>query len=573
MSDEPPLPDAAPPASPDPQKCTRRRCNWHRVRVYFWAILICLALWAGPTLVQIKLKPKRIVDGMLAQLPFPTSTGSAKWINRRTLKVDDVHIGNFFNADSVVITASPIGLWRHHVAKVRIEGGQLFTKELAAALDQGVAPASTGTTSSTSTGAGKPESSAGIDWVIGRLEVSHGTVVLDNLLRDTSISLGLGRRTPIVLHSLRLGRPEGKPPPEMLVERTAEIGAVSISSPLDPLAPVLFFPLTRLTFTYDEIWHHVIRGVEFIHPTMFLGEDLFWLGDEFRNNAAPSAPATQSGVSAPWKIGDLRVIYGRLGVNAFGQPIAHLPFYFNTHVPNIRLDQLDRISARASVNIENLSQDYPDYKIGIKNLRGHIFFAWPPTDAKANNVVNDIDIDEISWNGIAAQQVNAHVTFDANGVYGKLTRGICEKGQLNGNFEFYYSKGFTWNADFFANKINCQPISEKLAGKYVDLTGQLNGQIAVQGQATTILSCTGALNLPTAGQLRIKSAHDLLQRLPADTVALKRQALALAIDALDTYPYDTGTVQLNYTPAGGTGTLKLDGTRGRRDFEVNFHPL
>jgi hypothetical protein len=240
-------------------------------------------------------------------------------------------------------------------------------------------------------------------------------------------------------------------------------------------------------------------------------------------------------------------------------------------VDNIRLDQLDQISAKAIIPIQNLTQDYPDYKVRIVNLSGRLYFSWPPTDATANNVVNTIHIDDLSWNSIPVKAVNTTVTFDPNGVYGKLN-GACEGGQLNGNFEFYYTKGFTWNVDLFADKINCQPIAEKLAGKYVNLTGELDGKIAVQGKATEILNCSGSLDLPYSGKLEIKSMDALLDRLPADMIALKRDALKLAIGAFQTYPYDHGQLKIDYKPTGGVSTLKLDGPRGARQFEVYLHP-
>ena len=261
--------------------------------------------------------------------------------------------------------------------------------------------------------------------------------------------------------------------------------------------------------------------------------------------------------------------FGQLAVSAFGQPVAHLPFYFGTKVDNIRLDQLDQISAKSTIPIQNFSQEYPDYKIGIVNLSGKLYFSWPPTDTKANNVVNYINIDEVSWNDIAVKKVSTNVTFDPNGVYGKLD-GTCEGGQLDGNFEFYYSKGFTWNADLFASKINCQPVAEKLAGKYVDLTGELDGKISVQ--VTDILNCNGTLDLPNAGKLEIKSMDELLDRIPADMISLKRDALKIAINSFQTYPYDRGQLKINYQPAGGVSTLKLDGPRGQRLFEVYLHP-
>ena len=459
MSDPTPTPEA-----PAPPAATGRRINWHRVRVYLWSILLMLTMWFCATMLTVRLHPKRVVDGMLAQLPFSSSTGKVYWVNRRTLKVDDVKLGGFFYADSIIITASPVGLWRHHIAKIQVIGGQLFTKPLYAAMDQA--------------GAGGGD---GLDWVIGRLEISRGTVMLDNLVADTSIPVRLGVRNPIVLNGLRLGKPDASP--QMTQERTAEIVNVAIVSPIDPLAPVFTFPLTRVRFTYTEIWHHHIREIDLVRPSMHLGEDLFWLTKEFKSDHKPAA--TQ-GPSSPWEVGELEVQYGQLAVNAFGQPVVHFPFYFDTKVENIRLDQLDQISVKSTIPIRRLDQDYPDYKIRIVDLTGRLYFSWPPTDTTANNVVNTIQIGMISWNNIPVQAVNTSVTFDPKGVYGKLY-GTCEGGELTGNFEFYYSKGFTWNANLFAEKVNCQPIAEKLAGK-VCRTSPANwmAMIGVQGTGDRI---------------------------------------------------------------------------------------
>jgi len=544
MSEPTPPPEATPP--PD---STSLRINWHRVRVYLLSILIMLTMWFCATMLTIQRHPQRVVDAMLAQLPYPCSTGKVYWVNRRTLKIDDVKIGGFFYADSVVIVASPVGLWRHHLAKVEIIGGQLFTKPLYAAMDQV-----------------SSRHSNGIDWVIGRLEISRGTLMLNNLVADTSIPVRLGVRQPIVLNGLRLGKPDASP--EMTEERTAEIVNIAIVSPVDPLSPVFFFPLTRVRFTYAEIWHHHIREIDLVRPTMYLGEDLFWLTKQFKSE---NRPTVAQGPSAPWEVGHFEVQYGQLAVNAFGQPVVHFPFFFGTQVDNIRVDQLDQISAKATIPIQNLTQDYPDYKVRIVNLSGKLYFSWPPTDATANNVVNTINIDEVSWNHIPAKAVSTTLTFDPNGVYGKLF-GKCEGGEVSGNFEFYYTKGFTWNANLFAEKINCQPIAQKLVGKYVDLTGELDGKIAVQGKATEILNCNGSLELPNSGMLEIKSMDELLDRLPADMIKLKRDALKIAISAFQTYPYDHGLLTIDYKPTGGLSALKLDGPRGQRDFEVYLHP-
>jgi hypothetical protein len=545
-----------PTASPEPAKNPAppvplgKRINWHRVRVYGWSILLILDMWFCATLLTIKLHPKRAVEKLLAQLPFSSSTGKVFWINRRTLEIDDVKIGGFFYADSIILTASPFGLWRHHIAKVQILGGQLFTKPLYEEMDK-ISSKGDGT---------------GLDWVIGRLELSRGTVMLQNFVEDTSIPVRLGVRHPIILNGLRLGQPDSSP--GMSEERTVEIGSVNIVSPVDPVSPVFSFPLTRVRFTYQEIWHHQIREIDLVRPTMYLGEDLFWLANQFKQ-AHKGAPA--EGPRAPWRVGHFEVQYGRLAVNAFGQPVVHFPFFFDTQVDHIRLDQLDQISAKSTIAIRKLTQDYPDYKVRIVDLTGRLYFSLPPTDASANNVVNTIQIKELSWNDIPVKDVSTTVTFDPNGVYGKLN-GACEGGLLNGNFEFYYTKGFTWNANLSAEKINCEPITEKLAGKYVDLTGVLNGKIAVQGKVTDILNCSGTLDIPDPGVLQIKSMQDLMDRIPPDMIALKRDAIKLAINSFQTYPFESGQFKVDYKPTGGVGSLKLDGPVGKRLFEVYLHP-
>jgi len=572
----PETPASAPQAAPEPAaaeraKTERRGCNWHRVRVYSLAILIILAMWFTGVFMELRLEPLQAVNRILAQLPYPSSAGGARWVNRRTLKVEYVRIGDFFYANSIIITASPFRLMRHHLAQVQLNGAQLYTEQLTKVLER-KAPVQAekrnwfakvfDSTLSFITG----YSNDGLDWVIGRLEINRATIFLNNVIDDVSIPIGLGVRHPVVLTGLHLGKPDSSP--EMTEPHTVEINSVNITSPFDPLSPVFGFPMTHVTFTYTEIWHHHIRRIDMIHPIMFLGQDLFWLTDQLKS----TKPKPKEGVEAPWYVGELKVDYGRLAVNVFGEPVVRFPFFIQTKVDDIRLDQLDKISVKSSVNIVNLTQDYPEYKVGIKNLSGKIYFSWPPTNAHANNVVNQLHVDQVSWNDIPATDVWTTVTFDPQGIYGRLT-GACENGQLAGNFEFYYTKGFVWNADFFAQKVNCQPIAQKLAGHYCDLTGELDGDIAVQGKATEILDCHGLLQLPNPGTLKIKSMEDLLDRLPPNMIGLERQAIKLAIDSFDTYPYDSGKLTLHYSPKGGASELHLDGPRGSRSFQVVLHPF
>lgn len=536
-------------SDPEPPPVVRRACNWRRVRIYLWATILCLSFWSFASAYILRHAPKQLVTAALAKFPFTTSVGEVTWTDAQTLVIRDLKLGDFFYAASIIVSASPRDLWRHHLASVTVNEPELFMAALKKEMS------------------GSATNPSGLDWTITKLTISRGTVLIDAGPGMPSIPVRIGALRPVIINYLKLQKPDDSV--AMTEERVMELENIHFSSPFDPLSPVLSLPLIRLRFTYDEIWHHQIREIDLVQPNLFLGQDLFWFTDQFKKERATAAPA---GPEAPWQVGHFAVQYGRLTVNVFGQPRLYFPFFFDTQVDNIRLDQLDKITAKSAIVIRHFTKDYPEYKIHIDNLHGRIDFSVPPTDAKANNVVPTVSIDSLSWNGIAVTHAWSSATFDPTGIYVKLG-GQCEKGLMEGNFEVYYTNGFNWNADFFAHQIDCQPIAKKLAGKYCSLTGSLDGKIAVQGRATDILKCTGTLDLARPGVLKIQSIDTLLNRLPPDMIPLKRDAIKIALQAFALYPYSSGRLQVNYSPGDGGATLKLDGEYGKRDFQVYWHPF
>ncbi|HUB67394.1 MAG TPA: hypothetical protein VL981_07925 [Candidatus Methylacidiphilales bacterium] len=534
------------PHIPAPVPEPKLRICWLRVWVYLLAIFAACSMWMAAGFYTLWHHPIRVINKALDQLPFLHTIGRTAWIAPRVLEIHDLTLGDFFYVEKLDITVSIWGLLRNHVQKVELFGPQLYSKAFYTMLEKVT-----------------KGSSSGLNWTIDRIEINRGTLMLNYLISNTSIPVRLGVRSPLILNHIKLNKPDENAA-AMNKEETLNIENVVIVSPFDALAPVLSFPLTRVRFTYNELWHHQIREVEFVRPVMFLGQDLFWFTDAFKKGAAASP--TQ-GVTAPWHIGHLGVQYGEIAVAVFGQPVVHFPFFYGCEVDDIRLDQLDKISVKSVIAIKRLNQDYPDYKIRIAGLEGRLYFSVPIT---ANNVVNTISVDEVSWNNIPVTHVSSTVTFDPNGMYGKLT-GKCAGGDLAGNFEFYYAKDYTWNVNFFAQKVNCQPIAAALGGKYLDLTGELDGKISVQGSSTDILNCQGQLVLPHPGTLVIKSFDNLLKQAPVQP-SLKDQATKIAIEAIRTYPYQSGVFTVDYKPDSGKGFLKLTGPTGQRSFTIYWHP-
>jgi hypothetical protein len=64
-----------PPEATPPPDSAGLRINWHRVRVYLLSILIMLTMWFCATMLTIQKHPRRVVNELLVQLPFPTSIG------------------------------------------------------------------------------------------------------------------------------------------------------------------------------------------------------------------------------------------------------------------------------------------------------------------------------------------------------------------------------------------------------------------------------------------------------------------------------------------------------------------
>jgi hypothetical protein len=526
------------------------RCCWHRVRIYGWAILIVLALWSLGGAFELRFNPKRYVDHILADLPYPASVGEAVWTDPQTLELRDVKFGDFFYADSIVLSARFRDLLKHHVDSVHINGGQLFMSHLNKELAKSV-----------------HASGKGLDWTIGKLILQRGTIMLDFGPDMPPIPVTIGAHRQVILNHLNLGTPSDSKP--MTEEQMVELENIRFSSPFDPLAPVLGLPLVRIKFTYSELWHHQIRSIDLVRPNLYLGQDLFWFTDQMKKARAKEAKA---GPQSPWQVDQFRIEYGRISVNTFGQPRLNFPFFFDTQVNDIRLDQLDKLTAKNVIAIRHFSRNYPEYKIKVTNLYGRLEFSVPPSDASANNVVPTVFIDQISWNNIPVTKAWAFATFDPTGIYAKMG-GTCEKGLMDGNFDVYYTDGFKWTAGFFAHSIDCAPIAEQLAGKYGTLTGSINGKLAVNGQGTTIQRVNGTLTLDKPGALKIESADRLLNDLPANTVALKRDALKVILQAFSYYPYETGQFVVDYSPGNGGAKLKLNGPAGKRDFEVYWHPF
>lgn len=545
--------------SPSPSSPAPRR--WYvKKRIYAALLIVLMLIGFSAATVAFLFRPNFIVQRLLNTTGAPVTIKQAKW-EKGTLILTRVRVGAgakdessenvFFAARKIVLRWSWLEL---------LIGGRMELVEMH--YPQVWVSRFNKATKSSGNGGSKSQSGS---WSITTLKIYSGTLTLDNLGEDLqAVPITVGRNEPLVLNDIQLSGQGGGD--AVTREHIATIEGLTITSPFDPMSPVLNFKVINIGFTWAELRQSQIRRIEMIGPTIYLGPDLFWFADQFSKRRQEPGGAA----AVPWQIKDLQVRAGQLAINAFGQPGITLPFTFVSSAQNIRLDQLDKITINNKILIPSQDRSYPEYKVRWEDLHGEISFALPLSDKTAKNVVNTINVKNIAWNELQVTDAWSSVTFDRNGIYGKM-EGKCYGGYLSTDFAIFFQSGFPWEGHFFAKNVDSSPIAAKLVPSYLSLTGILNGKLSVNGKATEIVRTTGDLALQPPGIMQIKSIDDLVKRLPADWNFIKRDLVTIVLESFRTYNYTQGQITLDYQPPTAVGMLKLGGLQGERNFTVNWH--
>lgn len=544
--------------------------RWYQKKRTYAALMIASFLVGVVALVLlVRFKTERVVKETLEWTRAPMTIRRVKWEKDGALVLQGIRMGKgahdetsenvYFSAGRITVRWNWVEfLLAGRIASVELRKPQIWVGRLnKASGTNGKSPGYKGKLSITT------------------LKIDTGTLMIDSLGADIpAVPITVGRQEPLVLHDVRIfGKGLG-----MDREQVATVEKLTITSPYDPMSPVLHFDAINIAFTWEELRHNEIRRIELIGPTIYLGPDLFWFADRFSkqrpNGHAQTAPVNGNGngdsVPVPWRIHDFQVRAGRLAVNAFGQPGITLPFTFVSSAKDIRLDQLDKISLNNKIIIPSQDRSYPEYKVRWEDMRGEIAFALPLSDKSAQNVVNTIHVKSISWNDLAVTDAWSSVTFDRNGIYGRI-EGHCYEGILSSDFAVYFKEGYPWEGHFFAQKVNAGTMVDKLAPSYLSLTGVLNGKLEVNGRATEIVRTSGDMKLTPPGVMEIKSIDELIRKMPADWNFIKRDLVTILLESCRTYNYTKGEVALDYQARQAVGTLKLDGLQGERHFTVNWY--
>ena len=533
---------------------------------------------------------------------FPVAAGhnltgkyqNLRWRNTHELEITGVTVGNrtgdsFFYADAIRLGWN----WRYvfknrRLSNIDLDAPNLYLGKMLAAFPQ-AGEEQADPSESGEKGVGDPI--AALRRVFYKFTVSEGVLWLDNLAPGMpTLPLTIGHGSPVVWVT---GPPDQAAPEEENV-KFAEMNGIVLYAPSSEYdnARVLDLGKVRIGFKWEGLARQEIESLSINSPTIYVGPPLFDFASAFKQagagtkgepvatatkiDAPLTAPAPQAAPStaapsakSPWIIKNLALSGGHIEITAFGAPGLMLPFTFAMSAMDVDLTRLDQLSLQNAIKIARQDLDYPNYGVKLSQLEGQIYFSLPPGAKSANNLVDKITVKEARWKELALTDVWSSVTTDRTGIYGKVG-GAAYKGYVNGDYWVRFDDGFPWHAGLYITNAGIREPVEKLAGKSFSLDGKMSGSLEVDAKSREILRTAAKIWFPQGGRMEIPSVDSVAQKLPADWAPWKAQIVDSVLSGFRDYRFDTGTLSASYGVPTSRAQLTLEGSQGRRNFELNW---
>ena len=420
-------------------------------------------------------------------------------------------------------------------------------------------------------------------WSCGHIGVEDGIVTLENVVPGI----------PNVRFGVEFDVEDAPLTPEALAKNVApqqvELANIKIPSPYEPLRSVADLDTVFIEFSLEGLMRKEIDKVQMVSPTLFVGEDLFWYVDFYRkfasSGATPSAnaPALASAVpdddefviagavvesepamsEAAWSVRTLEVDTGKLVLAPKGTPLPG----FRTPFPFSFTSELKRGTMEADFEIPADTYVYEELKLELEGMKGHVQFNLP-VKGRDNNLTEVFEVDRIRWKQMHVEKAFLSVTYDANGIYGKLG-GSAYDGYVNGEFNVYLDDSFTWDGWIGGKGVQLRDITQKLMPGYFLMDGKVEGTIVAAGDKGEVYQADGKFLNHTPGRFSIAAMNEILSSLPKEWADLQRQMTQIGLETLRDFEYDQTVGNFRLYGREGKGTLTFKGPTGSRNFEVN----
>lgn len=509
------------------------------------------------------------LHGFAAPIPEMNFRWSADWknvglgeavTNTHELVLENLNAAPAFDTANPVITGSAAvvefsvqGLLQTHVDAVRLEGfdlvvGRAFRTMLGITTDEEPEP-----------------SKSGPAWNIGHFDTGA--------LRIRMEDIGFG--VPDLAFQLRSTIEALTLTPEAIADsstlQTVELSDIVIHSPLDPYTPVLNLASTFVKFRLADLVQNQIEEITFLHPTLYVGEDLFWYVDEARRRQAETAaePA-DAAAGPPWRIKKLYAAFGRLAIATAGASRVALPLNFQTEAENISFTNLSDLQLQFDVVIPREDYAFPGYRLELNGLEGNLRFGLP-SGTGASNVVNTLQSNNVRWRQFEAESAWISVTYDRSGIYSEFGSSVYG-GYVQGGFAFFIRDGFPWTGWMFGSDVNLESLTDIVAPQNFSMTGQSNFKLEVNATSSVIERVAGTLeSTGGGGKLYISKFNDILEAMPGEWGTIRRDLTRIALETLRDFEYNSANADFWFVDKHGRIDLQLAGDTGSRNFEIIVH--
>ncbi|MEO0452743.1 MAG: hypothetical protein AAFY98_01230 [Verrucomicrobiota bacterium] len=403
------------------------------------------------------------------------------------------------------------------------------------------------------------------------LILGQATLMLEGLGEGIPpIPVKVGETNPMVFNDLKLGGAESDPAAQSI--QTARAFNISINSPLDPLAPVLFFSEIEFHFSWAGIQQKVIDQLAIRRPVLYVGQDLFWFVKLVQQGKVSSSGAKSEPSEQPWSLSNFSITDGEVIVTTFGRPGYSLPVTFHTEKNGLVLGSFNELALDIRCEVEKGIYDYRDeYGVIVEVSKGDLEFSLPPKK-NANNVVQTIEFSYLDWKGLRIDEAYISMTFDERGLFAKF-EGEKSGGYVGGDLSVFADRGFDWVASTWATDLEALSVSQKLSPENLVIEGVLDGTFIASGKANEILNLSGDIDLKAPGVMTISAVDEVLRKLPADWGAIRKELTSFSLEAFRRYDYHEGKCTFNYSPRKSFVQLRMDGEQGERNFDLRWVDL
>ncbi len=353
--------------------------------------------------------------------------------------------------------------------------------------------------------------------------------------------------------------------------QTLELSNINFVSPLDPFVPVLSLHSVFIRWTPPGLRERQIEEVVIVSPELNVGPDLFWYMDLVdKKRAAMESAAAGLPAPRPWRVKRFDAHSGKLILALAGQSRLTLPMPFESHAENLDFQRLSDAKLRLVLEVPPQDYENAELDIHLHGISGKIDFQLPP-GGHAENVVQTLKVRDVRWKQFRGHDWWLGLTFDPFGMHGDGGGKICS-GEIRAGFTYFLEPRAPWTGWVSGSRIDLQELTDKLAPGKASMTGRANVSLAVNGTGGDVTRLAGDFRAPTGGTLRITKLDELIAAIPAGWENAKRDLMRIGLETMRDFPYETGDATFWLTEPVGQLHVRLDGSLGKRELEVNFNP-